>query len=112
MLYPEVNTYSKTPDNSLTHDAKNILLSQIIGLFFLFFVVFCVIWAIPETDKDSTSIRKRILPEDYQPERPKKKETDFKEEEYSARARYADNMARNGYVLNIETEKWEKRSTS
>ena len=97
MLYPEINTYSKTPDNSLTHDAKNILLSQIIGLFFLFFVVFCVIWASPEnnlTNEAKTNNRRRT-------EKKEIEQIDFKEED-------TDKMIKNGYVLTLETGKWEK----
>jgi hypothetical protein len=92
MLVPEIITYGNTPDNKLTIDAKNQLLFQMIGLFLLFLVVSCVIWAIPETTTGKPTTRER---------RTVKEQIDSKEE-------HLQEMLENGYVLNMESGKWEK----
>jgi len=61
LLYPQINSYSKISDNK-TIDAKNQLAEQIFGFFLLFFVVFCVIWAIPETEEHTHGLSPQPKP--------------------------------------------------
>jgi hypothetical protein len=111
VLGVQFNSYYQIPYNSLTSDTKNQLFAQILGLFLLFFVVFFVIWEIPET----TTGKRTTFPETTIPEtqttllethghRTEKKQIDFKEEN-------TNEMLENGYVLNVETGKWEKPTT-
>jgi large-conductance mechanosensitive channel len=70
---------------------------EIFAMLILCFVVFCVIWAIPET-----TTRKRT----------EKKEVGFETDKASTqpfKEKNVDEMIENGYVLNVETGKWEKQ---
>ena len=49
VLGVSIYNYSQIPNGYYTYDTKNQLFIQIFGFGVLFFVVFCVIWAIPET---------------------------------------------------------------
>jgi hypothetical protein len=97
VLYPQVNNFSEIPINALTTDAKNQLFSNIIGLCLLFFVVFCAIWAIPET-----TVRQRTEQEENNTH------TNIDIEEIKPKDENIDEMIEKGYIFNVKTGKWEK----
>jgi hypothetical protein len=111
-----------------------LLISQICGFFALFFVVFCAIWSIPE-ERESISeydLKHEIIHELREKAKEEAKEEatgknrdnhtywekidlfiakesekplkdEETEEEY-----YVKKMLKDGFVLNTETQKWEK----
>jgi hypothetical protein len=110
MLGVQLNSYYQIPHNSLTSDTENQLFAQISGFFLLFLIVFIVIWALPEPE--TTTGKRTTFPETTIPEtqttllethehRTEKKQIFFKDEN-------TDEMLDNGYVLNMESGKWEK----
>lgn len=69
---------------------------EIFAILILHFVVFCIIWSLPTQ-------RQKHEKKDVRFETDKASPQPFKEKN-------VDEMIENGYVLNIETGKWEKTS--
>lgn len=82
---------SNLRDQYGTQISTTSLWSEIFAILILYFVVFCIIWAIPETKEKEVGF-----------ETSKANTQPFKEKN-------VDKMIENGYVLNVETGKWEKQ---
>lgn len=94
VLASEINIYNQISPLTNGFGLRYQVEILSLGLGLLFFIVFCVIWAIPET-----TIGRRF-PETHR-HNTEKEQINFKEEN-------ADEMLEKGYILNVETGKWEK----
>lgn len=89
MIYYPIQTANQLKDYG---EDNTPLTAEILGFIVLFFVVFCAIWAIPETTFPKTHRRTAKAENDYTE---KQKEN-------------IDKMIEKGYVLNTESGEWEK----